>query len=239
MSEQQAPGTSGRLTFSWVVSLVRTSAVQTPTAPDSTDPDPGSGTSTNGSSASCDPARPSSKTSRVGRRGGCARCGPGCMNLAIERAPSSWPRPTSEPRTDDSACSSSLWPTAAARDHKGPHMPAATGTREGGPCLGRAVLQPWPKPTANRYGTTNNGSPHDGRTAYATAGTPSLDTLIMRERSCAGMVLNPDWVETLMGYPIGWTDVGPPAGAKRSTRGNRPARSRRSAARTGSTDSTG
>lgn len=32
--------------------------------------------------------------------------------------------------------------------------------------------------------------------------------------------LNPDWVEALMGFPPGWT-VGPPAPAKRSTRGNR------------------
>lgn len=34
----------------------------------------------------------------------------------------------------------------------------------------------WPTPTATPYGTTNNGT-RDGSTAYATKGTPSLDTL--------------------------------------------------------------
>lgn len=33
--------------------------------------------------------------------------------------------------------------------------------------------------------------------------------------------LHPDWVETLQGYPVGWTDVGPPDRAKRSTTGSR------------------
>lgn len=35
----------------------------------------------------------------------------------------------------------------------------------------------WPTPTASAYGTTNNGCPQDGRQQYATAGTPSLNTL--------------------------------------------------------------
>jgi hypothetical protein len=34
-----------------------------------------------------------------------------------------------------------------------------------------------PTPSATPYGTTNNGCPHDGRTEYATKGTPSLGTL--------------------------------------------------------------
>ena len=36
--------------------------------------------------------------------------------------------------------------------------------------------------------------------------------------------LNPDWVETLMGYPIGWTDIidGPVDQVRHSTNGNRP-----------------
>lgn len=272
MSEQQAPGTLPRLTFSSVVSLARTSAAQG-AATGSKGRDLDSGTNSSASRGSCAPARSSLKTSRVGRRAGCARCGPGCTNLAIERAPWSLPLRTLAPLIEGNGSSSSLWPTAAARDHKGPHM--SSGDREGGPCLGRAVLWPtatatdaeasgaaaydrssgrhsgttltdaavrqWPTPTANRYGTTNNGSPHDGRTAYATAGTPSLDTLIMRESIRAdsgGRVLNPDWVETLMGYPIGWTDVGPLDAPKSSTRGSRRARSPASAAPPGNTDST-
>lgn len=275
MSAKQAPGTLPRLTFSSVVSLVRTSAAPG-AAMGSKASGPDSGTNSSASQTRSNPQRSSSKTSRVGRRGGCARCGPGCTNLDIERAPWSLPLAIWGRLTGDNACSSSLWPTAAAaRDHKGPHMPAGPGAgqREGGPDLSRAVLWPtatdaeasgaaaydrtsgrhsgttltdaavrqWPTPTANRYGTTNNGSPHDGRTAYATAGTPSLDTLIMREgrSDSGGVVLNPAWVESLMGYPPGWTDAGPPAAAKRSTAGNRPARSPASAARTGKRGSMG
>lgn len=35
----------------------------------------------------------------------------------------------------------------------------------------------WPTPTANRYGSSNNGSPGDGREQYRTKGNPSLHTL--------------------------------------------------------------
>lgn len=74
----------------------------------------------------------------------------------------------------------------------------------------------WPTATATPYGSTNNGSPHDGRESYATKGTPSLDTLARRE----GGSLNPAWVEALMGAPIGWTDglPGPDANRPRGSR---------------------
>lgn len=41
-------------------------------------------------------------------------------------------------------------------------------------CGGSALL---PTPTAQQYGSTNNGDPGDGRGSYATAGTPSLGTM--------------------------------------------------------------
>lgn len=59
----------------------------------------------------------------------------------------------------------------------------------------------WPTPTATPYGTQNNGNPHDGREAYATAGKPSLETMMAR----TGGALSADWVECLMGFPRGWT----------------------------------
>lgn len=64
------------------------------------------------------------------------------------------------------------------------------------------AVREWPTPTAARYGTQNNGCPGDGREVYATAGKPSLDTIASHE----GGLLNPDWVECLMGCPIGWSD---------------------------------
>jgi hypothetical protein len=60
----------------------------------------------------------------------------------------------------------------------------------------------WPTPTAAEYGSSNNGDPGDGRGAFATKGKPSLSTEARR----SGGMLNPNWVETLMGFPIGWTD---------------------------------
>jgi hypothetical protein len=60
----------------------------------------------------------------------------------------------------------------------------------------------WPTITAERYGSRNNGSPGDGRSRFRTKGAPSLETLASRE----GGHLNPTWVESLMGFPLGWTD---------------------------------
>lgn len=54
------------------------------------------------------------------------------------------------------------------------------------------AIRQWPTPTASEYGSSNNGCPGDGRETYATAGK--------------GGILNPAWVEALMGFPEGWTD---------------------------------
>ena len=113
------------------------------------------------------------------------------------------------------------------------------------------VYQPWkserlteeidsgsllPTPTAMQYGTTNNGKRPDG-TTFATAGTPSLQTMaaqnlwptptvkgnhnrkgltkssgdglataVNKQETEGGGPLRPEWVEWLMGWPIGWTD---------------------------------
>lgn len=151
--------------------------------------------------------------------------------LITVRPPSRFLQPTSAHRTD--ATGSSSWPTPMAWD--GMKGSAQSLKREGGPTLVSAVaearwptptatdsegsrrnglapgshtgttltdaVQAWPIPTATDYGSTNNGQPCDGREAYATKGTPSLDSIAVRE----GGVLNPDWVEALMGFPVGWT----------------------------------
>tara|TARA_R110000868_G_scaffold80912_1_gene229427 strand:+ start:756 stop:977 length:222 start_codon:yes stop_codon:yes gene_type:complete len=64
----------------------------------------------------------------------------------------------------------------------------------------------YPTPTASRYGSGQNGCPHDGREAFAGKGAPSLDSLA---RTWGG-TLNPAWVEALMGFPVGWTVVPSP-----------------------------
>ena len=60
----------------------------------------------------------------------------------------------------------------------------------------------WPTPTRAAYGSANNGCPGDGRAEYATAGRPSLETFTAE----GARRLSPDWVETLLGLPPGWTD---------------------------------
>jgi hypothetical protein len=72
---------------------------------------------------------------------------------------------------------------------------------QGAPSL--RTLVRWPTPTAARYGSGQNGCPHDGREAFAGAGAPSLDSIARDE----GGRLNPAWVETLMGFPPGWTEL--------------------------------
>ncbi len=75
------------------------------------------------------------------------------------------------------------WPTPAARDHKGPGLPS----RQGGQDLPTAVRR-WPTPVASDTGTDRGSSAGWGL------------------RNAVGGLLNPTWVEWLMGYPAGWTD---------------------------------
>ena len=73
------------------------------------------------------------------------------------------------------------------------------------------ALPDLPTPTANYYGTTNNGE-KNGK-PYKTKGKPSLWTMARRgewpDRRLAGGPLSPMWIAWLMGWPIGWTDSEP------------------------------
>ena len=77
------------------------------------------------------------------------------------------------------------WPTPQARDYRG-GMPERVDDPGRHNDLNDAVAK-WPSPQANRTG----GADSHG---------------VMPEEFRAGM-LNPDWVEWLMGVPIGWTDA--------------------------------
>lgn len=99
------------------------------------------------------------------------------------------------------------WPTVVVTDSKGSRRNTArTDDWESNPgeTLTDALViegDMWPTITATPYGSTNNGSPADGREEYATLWTHAKK---------AGGVLNADWVEALMGVPLGWTaDVAP------------------------------
>lgn len=120
----------------------------------------------------------------------------------------SLPRPTSARRISVGEFSS--WPTPVTSDAKGARRATARGDdweSNEGVTLTDAVRM-YPTPTATTYGTRNNGDPGDGRGEYATKGAPSLETMAQQRflDPNEGAPLNPDWVETLMGFPIGWTD---------------------------------
>lgn len=126
-------------------SHVRTSAAQVAEPASPPEPAPDSGSNSTESSASSCPSGSSSKTSRRGLGGGCPVCGTTCGLGDTEHVPTRFLPPTSGRLNSGDGSSSSLdrlWPTA----------------------------------TATPYGSTNNGT-RDGSTKYATAGTPSLDTI--------------------------------------------------------------
>lgn len=66
-----------------------------------------------------------------------------------------------------------LFPTPTAHDAKNTG-PSQMGRNS---LMLTEVAALFPTPTATRYGTSNNGDPHDGRGEYATKGKPSLDSL--------------------------------------------------------------
>ena len=112
-----------------------------------------------------------------------------------------------------------MWPTPRAEHDSGKH--------KGKPDTLNSAIKMWPTPTEhgnhNRAASANSG---DGlstavkmwptpRTPSATGGGTGLDggsraraTLTEREKKelCGG-ALNPKWVEWLMNYPPGWTEV--------------------------------
>lgn len=214
-----------------------------------------SGGPTATSCARCDPMAFSSRTSSraclVGTAPFVARSKP----WAIERGPVRSALPMLAPRIGEH--DSSCWPTPTVSGEWNRRGASATS----GDGLRTAVLYPTPSTTS--YGSNRGGAA--GRTGAA---RPSLETLAKgwatpqardekgpstRARRHSGACLpgqaggsgklNPAWVETLMGFPPGWTDVfgwkapkvrgtwdspiaGQPVEAKSSAHGSRRARSR-------------
>ena len=86
-----------------------------------------------------------------------------------------------------------LWPTPTSSDHKGAASPASCKKwTSRGTNLPEAV-QTWATPTVND--AKNNAAP-----SQMERNSQALNVQ-------AGGSLNPTWVEWLMGYPDGWTDL--------------------------------
>ena len=113
-------------------------------------------------------------------------------------------RPDRKPGDDNLASRvNRMWPTPEASDATGGRVSMELGgTRPSGAkraiTLASAVAhQMWPTPTAQD--AANNGGP-----AQSSRNTPPLNAQV-------GGSLNPTWVEWLMGFPTGWTDLEPSA----------------------------
>ena len=93
-----------------------------------------------------------------------------------------------------------LWPTPMARDYKGARKPETlknAGRTPTNSLPDMVAHQMWPTPTANEH---HAGQP-TGKMQKMLGNHPDLG------KTKTSGSLNPTWVEWLMGYPKGWTDL--------------------------------
>lgn len=103
----------------------------------------------------------------------------------------------------------SLWPTPRASDatHGGPNQRDSKGNY----ALTGAVHHPeakmWPTPTASQdWKPVRKLAPSEANGSH---GTMLVGAVGDMNPELIGGQLNPQWVEWLMGFPIGWTDLKP------------------------------
>jgi hypothetical protein len=164
----------------------------------------------------------------------------GRHGVSLHHFVAKWPTPTSQgfdaggadPRRSLYTAVRAMWPTPTTQDNpqiKGEGK--ATAHPKRGTTLGGAVRQ-WPTPNARDY----KGAPGAGCQArgghqsslpsavrmFHTPNTGGLDGGSNSRRAAekrgetmpGGGSLNPTWVEWLMGWPLGWTDLKPLAMGK-------------------------
>jgi hypothetical protein len=220
------------LLMSFVADFRAKTSAQPEAAPESTAHDPDSGAKWPASSVRYDPATSSWKTAHCLWDEDLPWSSVTLPKWGMTRNGHVYRHPTAE--RPISGTVSGLWPTPLASNHTGAgHGPNKTGS----PNL-QTVVAMWPTPTVcgnhNRKGLS--ASSGDGLativkqrtwpTATATASKgwsknhrransdDRLDYTVERENFQPGqqtppMRLNPDWVEWLMGWPIGHTDLKP------------------------------
>jgi len=155
-----------------------------------------------------DPVESSSKTSQATSRWGCSTSCPTWKAAVTERRGAAIRRRLSALHIDASESSSSGWPTpdCTMRPHEGNVRLLRKGVEQGmekaeaDAMLGRDIGKPqgklaaWPTPDPDT----------------AQHGIDSLHHQVWsRQTKSQPARLNPDWVELLMGFPVGWTDCAP------------------------------
>jgi len=107
-------------------------------------------------------------------------------------------------------CYPENWATPTAQDAKNATLPPSQATRDSLP--GNALAETWATPAASDGKGTSGGK---------------MERSLRTDTQAAGTALNPEWVELLMGLPVGWTSpAGQQGGAPTSTHGSRRGRSR-------------
>lgn len=220
------------LTWFRGASLARTSALPAK-APALTESAAACGATWRGSLARFDPASRSWRTAQPSLLGDSEECSVTWPRSGMTAGGLCWELPTLAPRT--SATGSGLWvPTPCATDAKpitgGNLYVTETGTvrhmRPDGKSSNRGLAASaamWPTPTVcgnyNRKGasaTSGDGlatavlkcatpTARDWRSGKASEATMERNSRPLSEQ--IGGLLNPEWVEWLMGWPIGWTDL--------------------------------
>lgn len=122
-----------------------------------------------------------------------------------------WPTPMARGSLDGGSNSRKAakargnWPTPTARDHKGPNSKpySQRGGGTKGEQLSNAVI--WRTPNASDGRQWSNQSMAE---RLAKGQQLRLTTQVSPEGGKGGL-LNPEWVEWLMGWPIGWTALQP------------------------------
>lgn len=160
----------------------------------------GSGASSPGSFARWDPGSYSWRTSQLSLLGDSTVFSGTLPRSGSMRNGQLFPREPVVPRTVETGSSS--WPTAAATDWKGS---SRKGQRKGQ--LSEAAEQKWPTPRSSdgeKGGSSGDLMLPSSAVATCRSGPPGPET--QPGETAPTLALNPRFVETLMGWPEGWTD---------------------------------
>ena len=171
-------------------------------APASMASDPACGARCDGSLAKYDPASSSWKTAQLSLLAGSEEFSETWPSWGSMRSGECWEQMTWAPRTGESE--SGLWPTPTVC---GNHNRKGVSSKSGDG-LATAVKK-WPTPVASM---SKGSSPASlTRKSGEDRSNDRLDHAVM---ASDGGPLNPTWVEWLMGWPEGWTDLRPLAMAR-------------------------
>ena len=207
-----------RLISSAAASLARTLALLEQ-AQGLTVPGPTCGSSSHGSSKKRNRRGSSSKTLQPFALADWTAYSGRLLRSGLMRSGIVYPRPPLVPLTRGTASGLLPTPRSASVDRggRGDLLQAVRGNTNGhfSPPL-------WPTPTVNGNNNRKEYSPKAGdglATAVKLWPTPVADDTGYRKSKYAqggtalstvtGGPLNPEWVEWLLGFPVGWTDLGP------------------------------